>query len=163
MKKILAIAIVSALSPAFASAAEFDQSKLYAGGSLTNNVVDSPFGGGSASAIGFAGFAGYELDNNFGDVTTSIEAGYSTTDDFYSGFDSDISGLWVAGVVQKTLDEINPQLFAIARLGLDLGDDDGLLMGAGAGFQLNEQLDLRAEFINKDASSVYQVSAVFNF
>ena len=46
---------------------------------------------------------------------------------------------------------------------LDLGDDDGIFLGAGAGFKVNEQVGLRAEFINKDASSVYQVGALFHF
>ncbi|WP_286719066.1 outer membrane beta-barrel protein [Thalassolituus sp. UBA2009] len=141
----------------------FQIERLQLGGSLSHNVVDSPFGGGNVDAMGVSIFAGYELDNDIDQVKTTVEIGYSQTDDFFKGPHSEISGLWVAGVVEKQLPEINPNLFALARLGLDLGDDDGILLGAGAGFHLTPKLDIRGEYINKDASSVYQASFVLNF
>lgn len=165
MKIKLAAALSAALLASAASAeqATIDSSKLRLGGSISQNVVDSPFGGGSYDAMGFSVFAGYELPNDMNQVTTSVEVGYSKTDDFFSGTNSDISGLWIAGVAEKDLPEISPKLFALARFGLDLGDDDGLLMGAGAGLHLSSKLDARAEYINKDASSVYQASVIFKF
>ena len=97
---------------------------------------------------------------------TAVEFGYSDTGDFYNSNgngDEDINGVWVAAVAEKYLPEIDPRLSVIGRGGLDLGDDDGIFLGAGAGFKVNEQVGLRAEFINKDASSVYQVGALFHF
>lgn len=141
----------------------FQPERLQLGGSVSQNIVDSPFGGSHVDAVGLSVFAGYELDNDIDQVKTTIEIGYSQTDDFFKGPDSDISGLWVAGVAEKQLPEINPNFFAIARLGLDIGDDDGILLGAGAGFHLTPKVDIRGEYINKDASSVYQISFVLNF
>ncbi len=167
MKYTLPVIFTLALTPVAAQAEEnnsaFRADHLQLGGSISENVVDSPFGGGSEDALGFSVFAGYEFANDMRGVKTTAELGYSDTDDFYRGGDNDINGLWVAGVVEKNLPEINPNLFALARIGLDFGDDDGILLGAGGGFHLSKEVDVRAEFINKDASSVYQASLVFNF
>ncbi len=164
----LAMAIATAL-PLFSlhasaeqSTSGFDKNRLHLGAGVSYNHIDFPFGGGSADAAGINLFAGYELKNNMADVVTTVELGYATTDDFY-GNGTDISGLWVAGTIAKDLPEINPNLFAIGRLGLDGGDDDGLIIGAGAGLHLNKYLDLRGEYIKKDASSVLQASLVYNF
>ena len=166
MKIALPATLTLALMAASASAQQgaIDSKKIHIGGSLSHNVVDSPFsGGGSAEAFGYGIFAGYELDNDMDQVKTSVELGFSQTEDFSDHIDQDISGIWVAYVAEKDLPEVSPNLFVIGRIGLDLGDDDGLLLGAGAGLHLNKQVDLRGEFINKDASSVYQASLVLNF
>lgn len=168
LPKAIATAIVATLpllslhASAEAAATGFDKTRLHLGAGVSYNHIDFPFGGGSADAAGINLFAGYELKNNMPDVVTTLEVGYATTDDFY-GNGTDISGLWVAGTIQKDLPEMNPKLFAIGRLGLDAGDDDGLMIGAGAGLHLNKNLDLRGEYIKKDASSVLQASLVYNF
>ena len=87
--------------------------------------------------------------------------GYSQTGDFIGN--NDISGLWLSALAQKHLPEIDNRLSALARAGVDFGDDDGLFMGVGAAFQLIPQFDIRAEYINKDASTVYQLGAVYKF
>ncbi len=167
MKKHIPLLLALSSLPLMAQADNhgqgFQPERLQLGASLSHNVVDSPFGGGNVDAMGMSIFAGYELDNDIDQVKTTVEIGYSQTDDFFKGPHNDISGLWVAGVVEKQLPEINPNLFALARLGLDLGDDDGILLGAGAGFHLTPKVDVRGEYINKDASSVYQASFVLNF
>ena len=167
MKKHIPLLLALSSLPLMAQADNhgqgFQPERLQLGASLSHNVVDSPFGGGNVDAMGMSIFAGYELDNDIDQVKTTVEIGYSQTDDFFKGPHNDISGLWVAGVVEKQLLEINPNLFALARLGLDLGDDDGILLGAGAGFHLTPKVDIRGEYINKDASSVYQASFVLNF
>ncbi|WP_430460090.1 outer membrane beta-barrel protein [Thalassolituus sp. LLYu03] len=165
MRTILPVSTALALMASASAFAEpsFDVSKLYIGGSVSHNVVDSPFGGSSVDAPGVSVFAGYEIPNDIAQVETAIEVGYTQTDDFFNGSNSDISGLWVAGVAQKDLPEISPNLFGIARFGLDIGDDDGLLLGAGAGLHLTPVIDARAEYINKDASSVYQASFIVKF
>lgn len=139
---------------------------LYVGANLSHNNIDSPFGGNDLDAGGFSIFGGLKLKNSVAGLTTSAELGYSDTKDFFDNNgngDADINGIWVAGVAEKTLPEINPRLSVLGRIGLDLGDDDGIFLGAGAGFKASDLLSLRAEFINKDASSVYQIGAVLNF
>lgn len=167
MKYLLPLAFSALLVPVAANAEQtskgFQPGHLQVGGSISQNVVDSPFGGSSRDAFGYSVFAGYEFDNDISQVKTTAEIGYSDTDDFYNGPDSDISGLWLAGVAEKQLPEIHRNFFALARIGLDFGDDDGILLGAGAGFHLTPEVDIRGEYINKDASSVYQASMVFNF
>lgn len=166
MKKFFPLAFavaLPALSVATVEAAEFDPKKLHVGAGISHNVVDSPFGGRSESAPGLSFFAGYELDNDWSQVKTSVELGFDKTDDFYSGADSDIDGFWVAGVIEKDMPEIHQNLFVLARGGFDFGDDDGLLIGAGVGLHLTKHVDFRGEFINKDATSVYQASWVLNF
>ncbi|MEQ3692239.1 MAG: outer membrane beta-barrel protein [Thalassolituus sp.] len=164
MKKYLLPVILTA---ATASAMADDsplKDRLYVGANLSHNTIDSPFGGDDVDAGGYSIFTGLKFDNSIEGLTTSAELGYSDTKDFFdSNGDADINGVWVAGVAEKTLPEIDPRVSALARIGLDLGDDDGILLGAGLGFHATEMLSLRAEFINKDASSVYQVGAVFNF
>ncbi|PHS63696.1 MAG: hypothetical protein COB09_10655 [Thalassobium sp.] len=160
---LLAFSALPMMAQADNSGQGFQPERLQLGGSLSQNVIDSPFGGSNVDATGLSIFAGYELDNDIDQVKTTVEVGYTQTDDFFNGPDSDISGFWFAGVAEKQLPEINPNLFAIARLGLDIGDDDGILLGAGAGFHLTPKLDVRGEYINKDASSVYQASFVLNF
>ena len=163
MKKILAI---SALLASFGATANDEKiqiqlDKLYIGGGVSQNIIDSPFGGSNLDANGFSVFAGYELNNDIPQVDTSVEVGYSQTGDFIGN--NDISGLWLSALAQKHLPEIDNRLSALARAGVDFGDDDGLFMGVGAAFQLIPQFDIRAEYINKDASTVYQLGAVYKF
>ena len=137
------------------------ENRLYVGGGLNMNVIDSPFGG-SDDASGVTLFAGYKFDNNIHqDLTTSLEFGYGNTSDF--GNDKDITSLYLAAVGDKKLPEIDPKLSVIGKIGLDVGDDDGILLGAGVGYQVAPAVQVRLEFINKDASSQYQASALFNF
>ncbi len=140
-----------------AHADEMDTSKLYLGGSFSYNTIDSPFGGGSADATGVQGFAGYKMATLEGGIHTSVELGISQTGDF-DHTDESISGLWLAAVAEKDLPEISPNLSLLGRVGLDVGDDDGILTGVGVGYRLNRQLQLRGEFVNKDASNQYLAS-----
>jgi hypothetical protein len=163
MKKILAI---GALLASFNTTANDEKiqirlDKLYVGGGVSQNVIDSPFGGSNLDASGFSLFAGYTLNDDIEQVDTSVELGYSQTGDFVGN--NDISGVWLSAVAQKHLPEIDHRLSALARAGVDFGDDDGMFMGFGAAFQLIPQLDIRAEFINKDASTVYQLAAIYKF
>ena len=61
------------------------------------------------------------------------------------------------------MSEIDPKLYALARLGLEVGDDDGIFMGIGAGYRLTPKIDVRTEFVNKDLISSYQVNALIRF
>lgn len=161
MKKILCVSLLLTTTCLHAEQPPLDISKLYVGASLTHNVIDSPFGGRDLDANGVGLFAGYEFDNDMDQINTYLEVGYSQTDDFFDN--EDINGLWVSGLLQKTLPEIDPRLSVLARLGLDFGDDDGLFLGAGGAFQLTPHFSMRAEYINKDATTVYQLGGVIHF
>lgn len=164
MKKyLLTVILTAATSSAIAEGSPIND-KLYVGANLSHNTIDSPFNGGDVDASGYSLFAGLKFNNSVEGLTTSAELGYSDTKDFFkSNGDADINGVWIAGVAEKTLPELDPRISALARIGLDLGDDDGILFGAGLGFHATDMLSLRAEFINKDASSVYQIGALINF
>ncbi|WP_221797850.1 outer membrane beta-barrel protein [Oceanobacter mangrovi] len=135
--------------------------KLYLGGGLSYNTVDSPFGGGSIDATGVQGLVGLDLGHHSGGISTKLEVGYSQTDDF-DNTNQNISGLWGALVAEKSLPEIDRNLSLLGRVGVDVGDDDGILTGVGVGYQLTNELQLRGEFINKDASNQYMGSLIFH-
>jgi len=166
MKKYLITAALSVACTTAMAEGNNLQDTIYIGGAVNHNVIDSPFGGDELDANGYSIFGGYKFKNSVPDLITSAELGYSDTGDFFDSNgngDEDINGIWVAAVAEKFLPEIDPRLSVIGRGGLDLGDDDGIFLGAGAGFKVNDKVGLRAEFINKDASSVYQFGAIFNF
>ena len=166
MKRLLPTTLLLATLPMATASLHAEPSDLagnvYLGGGFSQNVIDSPWGG-SESATGITLFGGIEFDNSMAGLNSSVELGYSDTGDFYDNSDTDIQGPWIALVGEKFLPEIDPRFSAVGRLGVDFGDDDGLLLGAGVGFHPMNNFGLRAEFINKDASSVYQLSALVHF
>ncbi|WP_370291788.1 outer membrane beta-barrel protein [Thalassolituus sp.] len=167
MKYVLPLAFALASTTAIAddhASSGNVKDRIYLGANISHNTIDSPFSGGDLDAAGYSIFGGLKFPNSTAGLTTSAEFGYSDTEDFFNGNgDTDINGFWLAGVAEKSLPELDPRLSAIGRLGLDFGDDDGIFLGAGIGFKASEVLGLRAEFINKDASGVYQIGALFNF
>ena len=166
MKKYLITCTLSTLAATAIANDHSLEDVAYIGGALNHNIIDSPFGGRDLDANGYSIFGGYKFENSITDLMTAVEFGYSDTGDFDvsdNNRDEDINGIWVAAVAEKSLPEIDSRLSVVGRGGLDLGDDDGIFLGAGAGFKVNQQLGLRAEFINKDVTSVYQISALFHF
>jgi hypothetical protein len=166
MKRTLVTLMIACSSAAYAE--QGLPEGFYAGGGVNYNDLDfgSVFdGAGNESAMGFQLFAGLPLENNIEGFDTFFEAGYFRTSDFDFGFGvkEKVTGIWGSAVMTKDLNEINPNLYAIGRAGIDLGDDDGLFMGIGAGLRVNPQVDLRAEFVNKDLITSYQLNAIFRF
>src|SRR5690606_3808103 len=105
---------------------------------------------------------GYQLGNRMPDVVTPLELGYRQTHDLYAPATA-VGGLRVAGTIAQALPAINPRLLASARLGLGGRDEQRPTIRAGAGLDLNRDLDRRGEYIKKDASSVLQASLVYHF
>ncbi len=154
-KTLIAAAITAASATALA---DDHTDRLYLGGSFSYNTIDSPFDGGdSIDATGIQGFGGYQLGQYSGGLSTKVELGFSQTDDF-DNTNEDITGVWVAMVGEKELPEVDPNLSLIGRVGLDFGDDDGLLTGFGVGYDISDRLEVRGEFVNKDASNQYLAS-----
>jgi hypothetical protein len=173
MKKI----IITSLLALIASSANAEEqtassnalpSGFYMGGGLSYNDLDFGSvvnGASNKSATGFQLFAGLPLGNSIQGINTYAELGLFKTKDFNfkDGHNNEVTGISGSVVLEKDLSEIDPKLYALARLGLEVGDDDGIFMGIGAGYRLTPKIDVRTEFVNKDLISSYQVNALIRF
>jgi len=74
-KYLTSLALTAGFVSAPVMAEGLDAKNLYVGGGISENVVDSPFGGGSDDAFGYTLFAGYEFQNSYPLVKTSAEIG----------------------------------------------------------------------------------------
>ena len=110
------------------------------GAGISDNEISSP----DEDETGFQFFVAYDLPqvNLMEGVDSSIEFGFM---DF--GFDEDDSGIWGSYVIDGAFSE---GFGWLAQAGLDIGDDSGLLFGAGLKFVLNQQADLRLEYVMRD-------------
>lgn len=174
MKNVIA-AVVLATSAQMALADNVDSQTqepntpkgLYAGGGINFNSIDfEPLfpGGSRETALGFQLFVGLPIPSSIAGFKTFAEFGYFQTDNFkFFGEKERIRGVWGAGVLQRDLNEIDPNLYALARAGLEMGDDDGVFMGIGAGYRVSSKVDVRAEFLNKDLLTSYQLNALVRF
>lgn len=142
-------------SPAMAH--QFDTSNAYGGVGLTFNTV------GTGNATGFQLFGGYDLNVRINDdIATAVEVGYMDSGDFSffgGGSGNSAEGIWAAIVPSV---EINQKMDAFTRVGLDFGDDDGVLVGAGMGYHFNKQAELRVEYVVRDNINGLQFNAVFH-
>ena len=148
MKKAIAALALSAL-PLVSYG--FQDGQIYAGGGISNNSVS----GFSEDGTGFQIFGGYGLGYSFGgNTTTAVEVGYMNSGDFGSA-DNSAQGLWSTGVLALPIEKVE----FLLRAGFDFGDDDGLMVGAGVDYPLNDQFNIRVEFVNRDNINSFQ----FNF
>lgn len=169
MKKIMGLAAAAALVFSSSVMAEFDMEKVYAGGGLAYNSLDVS---GPDSAIGFQGFAGYNLSEIVeisDEIGLSVELGWASSGDFEQcvnfGFgetcaSSSADGLLATGLVDYG---INDEIKALGRIGFDLGDDDGLVFGFGAEYKINDQVSARAEYLIHDGYKGFQLNGVYYF
>lgn len=140
----------------------------YVGGGVNYNDMDLGSvidGADNETATGIQFFAGLPLENNIEGFETFAEVGYLRTSefDFGPGAKEKVTGIWGSAVMTKDLNELDPNLYGLARIGIDLGDDDGLFMGIGAGYRVAPKVEVRAEFVNKDLISSYQLNALIKF
>ena len=149
------IGIIAMALSSFASAAEgFDTNKLFFGAGLSSNDVS-----GSDSAAGWQVFGGY----GFGEVATKLyidaEVGYMDSGKMTKGLGTvSYDGLWATGVVRYL---VVPSVELIGRLGVDFGDDNGLMAGIGAGLILTKNFKIRLEFVQRDNLNSVQLNLVF--
>ncbi len=103
--------------------------------------------------IGFQFFGAYDLTevNLMEGVNSSVEFGLM---DY--GFKRDSTGVWATYTVDGI---ISGDLGWLARAGFDIGDDNGLMFGAGLGFIVDEKSELRFEYVARDEVDSWQ----FNF
>jgi hypothetical protein len=152
----VAIGLIGIALSSVALAQGLDTGKLFFGGGLSSNEVS-----GSDSAVGYQIFGGY----GFGEVTSKVfidaEVGYMDTGDLSKGRgNAHAKGLWANGVGRFM---VAPSVELIGRLGLDFGDDDGLMVGVGAGFLLSKNSKLRLEFVQRQNVDSVQFNFVFQY
>ena len=156
MKKILIAAVLTAVS---ANALAGD---IYAGGGLSSNSLS-----GFGSEIGYQFFLGYDLKTvKLGKANLAVEVGYMDSGEFeqcipFFGCASEsVNGLWSTAVVSMP---IAPQLDFLGRIGLDFGDDDGLMFGVGLGYALDKAMQLRGEYVIRDNIDSLQANIAVRF
>lgn len=165
MKRIICALTLGVGSSIAVADSGFNQDSFYAGAGLSLNSLS-----GYDDAMGYQVFAGYDLDFlNLGAVRLAVEVGYMNSGDFefeetFFGqtftFKTDASGLWATGVVSYPLSD---RFDLVGRLGLDFGDDDGFMLGGGAGYRVADQWGVRAEYVMRDNIDSLQLNAAFRF
>jgi len=173
MKKVIvvALAIVMGIAVGTASAAGFDMTKVYVGGGLASSSLDdAPSSGDISRATGFQIFGGYDLPYNLGPAKTAVEVGYMDQGDYdwtfsaygysASGKIAGPAGLWATALA---LYPVAPQINILARIGLDFGDDDGLIIGVGAGYDVNKQIQVRAEYVKRPNTTSLEANVAYHF
>ena len=139
-------------------------SSFYLGGGVGFNTLS----GGSGNGIQILG--GYKFDFLLnGDISTAIELGYMDSGSFSAKrFEPDAGGtisqeakgVWL-NVVETF--PIGNKVEGLARLGFDFGDDDGLMVGAGMGYNFNPSWVLRSEYVIRDHINSFQFNLLYNF
>lgn len=142
--------IVSAAAPA--NKPLLNKNHFSIGAGVSSNSIDAPFS--IDDETGFQFFGAYNLAgvNLMQDVATSIEFGYMD----YGFVDAD--GVWVTAVING---KFSGDFGWLARLGLDLGDDDGIMLGAGVDYSISKKLDTRLEYVVRDTIDSLQLNFVF--
>jgi hypothetical protein len=141
-----------------ASAQRFDTKNLFFGGGLSQNKIS-----GFDSAMGFQFFGGYSFGQVAPQLQVDAELGYMQTGkmDLCVGpfcASAEAKGLWANGVARY---RVAPQIDLIGRAGLDFGDDDGFMIGFGAGYLLNRNTQLRLEYVTRDNVDSLQFNFVY--
>lgn len=130
-----------------------DTDKAYVGGGLNRNTASGESSGG------FQILVGYPLEMvKIEQVTSFIEIGYMDAGKFCGPCDH-VSGMWGTYLGSYAIDS---KLDVFGRAGLDLGDDDGLMFGIGAGYRLTDpRLVLRAEYVVRDHVNSLQLNVAY--
>lgn len=152
--RMAVIALIGMTLPSVSPAQVVDTSRFFFGAGASSNEVS-----GSDSAIGYQIFGGYGFGQVSPNVFIDAEVGYMDTGNMEkAGGDVKANGLWATAVGRILL---TPSIELIGRLGLDFGDDDGLMGGVGVGFLLTKSVKLRFEYVQRDKVDSVQFNLVF--
>ena len=149
---------VSLITPVFAenSSAKkgplLDKNKFSIGAGISRNSVSGPVD----DEVGFQFFGAYDLTKLklMDGVDSSVEFGYM--DYGFSGVDT--NGIWGTYVIDGVM---SGQLGWLARIGLDLGDDSGFMLGAGLSYALSKKVVTRLEFVARDEVNSLQFNVLY--
>ena len=141
------------VTPVFAGEDEplLDKGLFSIGVGFSDNSVSS-----SSDETGFQFFAAYDLNQYklMEGVQSSVEFGFI---DY--GFSSDSTGIWATYVAAGPIGE---NFGWLGRLGLDIGDDSGPMVGAGVSYTINENLDFRGEYVVRDDVDSLQFNFIYH-
>lgn len=139
------------------------QSDFYIGGGFGSNSLS-----GFDDATGFQFFGGYKLPIDLANATHSVEVGYMDSGDFEETIvipffgtisaKADAKGLWGTYTFIWPASDV---VSLIARGGLDLGDDDGLMIGGGVEFNFDAPVTLRLELVQRDNIDSLQLNVAY--
>ena len=154
---VLAVASLLVAASSLTVAEEYRRNNLYLGGGVNFNS----FGFGNATGIQVLG--GYLFNAKInGDISSAVEIGYMDSGNFDNNFfgnnDNDAQGVWLAMVESVP---VSNRVSALVRVGVDLGDDDGLMAGADMGYHFNNQTTLRTEYVVRDNINSFQFNVLF--
>ena len=148
------------------------QNKYYVGAGMGMNSTQD-----YSETAGYQVFAGYCLDYNFKSLRskTSVEVGYMNSGDFQKDQDEFVnnpnrsrivevnksySNLWLAGLAEYKFDN---KMHVMGRVGLDAGDQTGILFGGGAGYNITKYAQIRAEYVIHDEVDSFQLNWISEF
>ena len=148
-------------------------------GSITLSTSSFYLGGGLGfnswnvgRSTGFQLLGGYEFAAKLnGDISSAIELGYMDTGSFESkslddGSSSSFTptqkakGFWLNYVGSYPM---GGRVEGLWRVGLDFGDDDGIMVGAGMGYNFNRHWALRSEYVVREAVNSLQFNVLYGF
>lgn len=135
-----------------------DTKQLYFGGGLSLNDI-----GFGDDAVGYQIFAGLPIPVDVGNAKLMGELGYMNSGDFdinvgpFGTRSESASGLWANAVIDVPLQN---NISLIGRIGLDFGDDDGVMIGGGFGFQAANNMEIRVEYVIRDNIDSLQANLV---
>jgi len=156
--RVLVVALVAMGFSSVASAQSFNTRNLFFGGGLSQNSVS-----GFDSGMGFQFFGGYSFGQIAPQLQMDAELGYQDAKvefcfPFFGCTDAHVKGLWANGVGRY---RVAPQIDLIGRAGLDFGDDDGFMIGIGAGYLLSKNAQLRLEYVMRENLDSLQFNFVY--
>ena len=147
------------------------------GGSITLQTSSFYLGGGlgfnghrGGRSVGYQILGGYEFAARLnGDIATAVELGYMDTDNFEdktlpegtsSTSTQEAKGVWLNAVFSYPMGN---RVEGLWRVGLDFGDDDGIMAGAGMGYNFNRNWSLRSEYVVRESVDSFQFNLLYGF
>ncbi len=149
---VLSFSLYSATATADSHEPLLDKSLLSIGVGISSNSVSGPV----KDESGYQVFMAYDLNqvNLISGVRSSLEFGIM---DY--GYSEDSTGIWGTYVIDG---DINSRWQWLARIGFDIGDDNGIMTGVGLGFAISDGLDLRGEYVFRDDIDSLQLNLLFH-
>jgi hypothetical protein len=159
---LITILTISSLStPVIAETLKLDANDLYLGLGVSWNDYD----GLHDNAFGYQFFAGLPIPVDMGKIGLAAEVGYMNAGEadidtpFGNNGKAEADGIWANAVFDIPMNE---SVELLGRIGLDFGDDDGLMIGAGIGIPMNNDIDLRFEYVIRDNIKSLQANLKFD-
>jgi hypothetical protein len=155
--RLTAFALAAMVLSSTVAAQGFDLRRLFFGAGFSANTVP-----GSDDGAGFQAFGGYNFPAIASKLYVDAEAGYMDTGKLevrcpQGVCDAKKKGPWANGVLRYL---VTPSVELIGRAGVDFGDDDGLMVGIGAGYIANTRVKVRVEFVQRDDVTSVQFNVV---